>query len=46
MKKALLILTMSVMLGACGTTQGVMYGMGEVLNGMAKDARAVGSLLN
>ena len=46
MKKALIILTMSVMLGACGTSQGVMYGVGEVLNGMAKDARAVGSLLN
>ena len=46
MKKALLILTMSVMLAACGTTQGVMYGMGEVLNGMAKDARSVGALLN
>ena len=46
MKKALIILTMSMMLGACGTSQGVMYGLGEVLNGMAKDARAAGSIFN
>lgn len=46
MKKALFIVSLSLTLGACGTSQGVMYGMGEVLNGMAKDARAVGSLLN
>ena len=46
MKKALFIVSLSLTLSACGTSQGVMYGVGEVLNGMAKDARAVGALLN
>lgn len=46
MKKALLISTMSMMLSACGTSQGVMYGMSEVFTGMARDARSVGAILN
>lgn len=33
-------------LSSCGTASGVMNGMGEVLNGMALDARSVGSLFN
>ena len=33
-------------LSSCGTAQGVMNGVGEVLTGMAVDARSVGSLFN
>jgi hypothetical protein len=31
---------------SCGTAQGVMNGVGEVLTGMAVDARSVGSIFN
>jgi len=39
---ALITLTLS----SCGTAQGVMNGVGEVITGMAVDARSVGSVFN
>jgi len=39
---AIVILSIS----SCGTASGVMNGVGEVLNGMAVDARSLGSLFN
>ena len=46
MKKLIGITLVTLSLSACGTAQGVMNGVGEVLTGMAVDARSVGSLLN
>jgi len=33
-------------LSACGTAQGVMNGVGAVLDGMGNDARSIGSIFN
>ena len=46
MKKLITITVITLTLGSCGTAQGVMNGVGEVLTGMAVDARSVGSLFN
>lgn len=46
MKKIIGITLITLTLSSCGTAQGVMNGVGEVLNGMAVDARSVGSLFN
>jgi hypothetical protein len=46
MKKLIGITLMTLSLSACGTAQGVMNGVGEVLTGMAVDARSVGSIFN
>ena len=46
MKKLVGITLITLSLSACGTAQGVMNGVGEVLTGMAVDARSVGSLFN
>ena len=46
MKKLISITLITLSLSACGTAQGVMNGVGEVLTGMAVDARAAGSLFN
>jgi len=46
MKKLIGITLITLSLTACGTAQGVMNGVGEVLTGMAVDARSVGSLFN
>ena len=45
-KKLCIVILCSLTLTSCGTAQGFMYGASEVLNGMGKDARAVGSLFN
>jgi hypothetical protein len=45
-KKLCIAILCSLTLTSCGTAQGFMYGASEVLNGMGKDARAVGSLFN
>ena len=46
MKKLIGITLIILSLSACGTAQGVMNGVGEVLTGMAVDARSVGSIFN
>jgi predicted small secreted protein len=46
MKKLIGITLVTLSLSACGTAQGVMNGVGEVLTGMAVDARSVGSIFN
>ena len=46
MKKLIGIAIMTLTLSSCGTAQGVMNGFGEVLTGMAVDARSVGSVFN
>ena len=46
MKKFIGITLITLTLSACGTAQGVMNGVGEVLTGMAVDARSVGSIFN
>ena len=46
MKKVVCAITLTTLLTACGTAQGVFNGAGEVLNGMGKDARSLGSLFN
>ena len=46
MKKLLGIALVTLTLSSCRTAQGVMNGVGEVLTGMAVDARSVGSLFN
>ena len=46
MKKLIGITLITLSLSACGTAQGVMNGVGEVLTGMAVDARSFGSLFN
>ena len=46
MKKLISITLITLTLSSCGTAQGVMNGVGEVLNGMAVDARSIGSLFN
>ena len=46
MKKLIGITLITLILSACGTAQGVMNGVGEVLTGMAVDARSAGNLFN
>ena len=46
MKKLIGITLVTLAVSACGTAQGVMNGVGEVLTGMAVDARSVGSVFN
>jgi hypothetical protein len=46
MKRITALAIVMLSLSSCGTTSGVMNGVGEVLNGMAVDARSVGSLFN
>ena len=46
MKKLIGITLITLTLSACGTVQGVMNRVGEVLTGMAVDARSVGSIFN
>ena len=46
MKKLIGFTLITLSLSACGTAQGVMNGVGEVLTGMAVDARSVGSIFN
>ena len=46
MKKLIGITQITLSLSSCGTAQGVMNGVGEVLTGMAADARSVGSIFN
>ena len=46
MKKLIGITLITLSLSACGTAQGVMNGVGEVLTGMAVDARSMGSIFN
>jgi len=46
MKQLFFFLGVMLVLSSCGTVQGVMNGAGEVLNGMAVDARSLGSLFN
>ena len=46
MKKLIGIAIITLTLSSCGTAQGVMNGVGEVLTGMAVDVRSVGSVFN
>ena len=46
MKKLIGIVIITLTLSSCGTAQGVMNGVGEVLTGMAVDARSMGNLFN
>lgn len=46
MKKIICVTLVTLTLSSCGTVQGVMNGVGEVLTGMAVDARSVGSVFN
>ena len=46
MKKLIGITLITLSLSSRGTAQGVMNGVGEVLTGMAVDARSVGSIFN
>ena len=46
MKKLIFIMLITLSLSSCGTAQSVMNGVGEVLTGMAVDARSVGSIFN
>ena len=46
MKQLFLFLGVMLVLRSCGTVQSVMNGAGEVLNGMAVDARSLGGLFN
>lgn len=46
MKNFIGITLVTLTLSSCGTAQGVMNGVGEVLTGMAADARSVGSIFN
>ena len=46
MKKLIGVTLFTLTLSSCGTAQGLMNGAGEVLTGMAVDARSVGNLFN
>jgi len=46
MKKLIAICALMATLGACGTAQGLMEGTAEVLEGMGKDARSMGSIFD
>ena len=46
MKKLIGIALITLTLSSCGTAQGVMIGGGEILTGMAVEARSVTSVFN
>ena len=46
MRRSFLAIACALMLSACGTAQGVMNGVGAVLDGMGNDARSIGSIFN
>ena len=46
MKRIFLAIACALTLSACGTAQGVMNGVGAVLDGMGNDARSIGSIFN
>ena len=46
MRRIFLAIAFALTLSACGTAQGVMNGVGEVLNGMGNDARSIGNIFN
>jgi hypothetical protein len=46
MRRSFLAIACALTLGACGTAQGVMNGVGAVLDGMGNDARSIGSIFN
>ena len=46
MRKLVASLLCAPLLASCGTAQGVMNGVGEVLDGMGRDARSIGGMLN
>ena len=46
MKKLVACLLCAHLLASCGTAQGVMNGVGEVLDGMGRDARSIGGMFN
>ena len=46
MRRIFLGITCALTLSACGTAQGVMNGVGAVLDGMGNDARSIGSIFN
>ena len=46
MRRSFLAIACALTLSACGTVQGVMNGVGAVLDGMGNDARSIGSIFN
>ena len=46
MRRSFLAIACALPLSACGTAQGVMNGVGAVLDGMGNDARSIGSVFN
>ena len=46
MRRNFLAIAFTLTLSACGTAQGVMNGVGAVLDGMGNDARSIGSIFN
>ena len=46
MRRSFLAIACVLTLSACGTAQGVMNGVGAVLDGMGNDARSIGSIFN
>ena len=46
MQKLIGIALARLTLSSCGTAEGIMNGIGEVLTDMAVDARSVGNLFN
>ena len=46
MRRSFLAIACALALSACGTAQGVMNGVGAVLDGMGNDARSIGSIFN
>ena len=46
MRRSFLAIACALTLSACGTAQGVMNGVGAVLDGMGNDARSIGSIFN
>ena len=46
MKQLVASILVAGLLASCGTAQGVMNGVGEVLDGMGRDARSIGGMLN
>ena len=46
MRRSFLAIACALTLSACGTAQGVMNGVGAVLDGMGNDARSIGSVFN
>ena len=46
MRRSFLAIACALTLSACGTAQGLMNGVGAVLDGMGNDARSIGSIFN